>query len=156
MKISVNEETLETLLEKVDKIECRISNAKSLNSGFDKLMIEIEHIKETQSAVLEAVRAIKKNLYEPYSGLFSRVKELEIESQRRWEYILETKPILEEHKELSLWKIQADKDLEDLEHIKMEVSELRSWKEGITKVIWLIATAAGAMWIKHFMDMAMK
>jgi len=38
----------------------------------------------------------------------------------------------------------------------MEVAELRSWKEGITKVIWLIATAAGAMWVKHFMDLMMK
>ena len=31
----------------------------------------------------------------------------------------------------------------------------KDWKQGIQKVIWLLATAAGGMWVKHFMDLMM-
>tara|TARA_R100000808_G_C2087449_1_gene109107 strand:- start:301 stop:759 length:459 start_codon:yes stop_codon:yes gene_type:complete len=152
----MSQEILEKLLKKVDSMECKIASAKSLNGGFDKLMSEVEHIKETQSAVLEGIRGVKKNLYEPDSGLFSRVKELETESSRRWQYIVETKPIVEEHKELIIWKKHAEKELEELEDARLEIAELKSWKEGMSKVIWLVATAAGGMWVKHFMDLMMK
>ena len=152
----MSEEILKKLLYKVDKMECKLASASSLNGGFDKLLVEIEHIKETQNEVLQGMRGIKKSIYEPDSGLFSRVKQLEVESDRRMEFVNEAKPSLEFARELGVWKVQAEKDLEDVEHLKMEVAELRSWKEGITKVIWLIATAAGAMWVKHFMDLMMK
>ncbi len=156
MKPYTYEETLGSLLEKVDKMECKLSSSKSLNGGFDKLMLEIEHIKETQMEVLQGIRGVKKNLYEPDSGLFSRVKELESESNRRQEYITETKPMLEEHREISLWKLHAEKDLEELESLRLEVAELRNWRDGISKFIWLIGTAAGGMWVKHFMDLLMQ
>lgn len=156
MKVEVREETLQALLEKVDRMECKISSAKSLNGGFDQMMREIEHIKETQISVLEGIRGVKKNLYEPDSGLFSRVKELESESARRWEYIVETKPIIAQHQELLVWKREAQKDVEEVENLRLEVAKLQDWKDGMSKMVWLIATAAGGMWVKHFMDILMK
>ena len=119
-------------------------------------MLEVEHIKETQAAVLEGVRGVKQNLYEPDSGLFSRVKELESESKIRAAYVQETKPALDFAKELQLWKKKADKDLEDFEKMQIEFAKLQDWKQGAQRVIWLIATAAGGMWVKHFMDLMMK
>jgi hypothetical protein len=152
----MRDQLLDQLLHKVSKIEDKVTSAKSLNGGFDKLLIEVEHIKETQTAVLEGVRGVKQNLYEPDSGLFSRVKELETESARRMEYIQESKPALEFSKELQVWKKQADKDLEQFEKLQIEFEKLKDWKEGAQKVIWLIATAAGGMWVKTLMDMMMK
>ena len=152
----MREHLLDQLLSKVSKIEDKFTSAKSLNGGFDKLLIEVEHIKETQTAVLEGVRGVKQNLYEPDSGLFSRVKELETESQRRLEFIQESKPALEFSKELQVWKKQADKDLEQFEKLQIEFEKLKDWKEGAQKVIWLVATAAGGMWVKTLMDMMMK
>ena len=152
----MREHLLDQLLRKVSKIEDKVTSAKSLNGGFDKLLIEVEHIKETQTAVLEGVRGVKQNLYEPDSGLFSRVKELETESQRRLEFIQESKPALEFSKELQVWKKQADKDLEQFEKLQIEFEKLKDWKEGAQKVIWLVATAAGGMWVKTLMDMMMK
>ena len=154
--LKMSEEILKKLLYKVDKMECKIASAASLNGGFDKLLLEIEHIKETQNEVLQGMRGIKKSIYEPDSGLFSRVKQLEVESDRRMEFVNDAKPSLEFARELGVWKVQADKDLEGVEHLKMEMAELRSWKEGITKVIWLVATAAAGMWVKHFMDIVMQ
>ena len=152
----MSDEILKIVLEKVEKVENKISNAKSMNGGFDKLMTEVEHIKETQSDILDGVRGVKQNLYEPDSGLFSRVKELETESQRRQEFIVESKPALEFSKELVVWKKKADKDLEDFEKMQIEFAKLQDWKSGAQRVIWLIATAAGGMWVKHFMDLMMK
>ena len=152
----MSDEILKIVLEKVEKVENKISNAKSMNGGFDKLMIEVEHIKETQADILDGVRGVKQNLYEPDSGLFSRVKELETESQRRQEFIVESKPALEFSKELVVWKKKADKDLEEFEKMQIEFAKLQDWKQGAQRVIWLIATAAGGMWVKHFMDLMMK
>jgi hypothetical protein len=152
----MSDEILKIVLEKVEKVENKISNAKSMNGGFDKLLIEVEHIKEAQGDILEGVRGVKRNLYEPDSGLFSRVKELETESDRRNEFIKESKPALDFSKELVVWKKKADKDLEDFEKMQIEFAKLQDWKQGAQRVIWLIATAAGGMWVKHFMDLMMK
>ena len=152
----MSDEILKIVLEKVEKVENKISNAKSMNGGFDKLLIEVDHIRKTQKDILEGVRGVKQNLYEPDSGLFSRVKELETESQRRLEFIQESKPALEFSKELVVWKKQADKDLADFEKLQIEFAKLQDWKAGAQRVIWLVATAAGGMWVKHFMDLMMK
>ena len=152
----MNDEILKIVLQKVESMENRISSAKSLNGGFDKLAGDVEHIKESQREVLEAIRGVKKSLYEPDSGLFSRVKELETESQRRLEFIQESKPALEFSKELVVWKKHADKELEQFEEMQIEFAKLQDWKANMQKVIWLVATAAGGMWVKHFMDLMMK
>ena len=152
----MSDEILKIVLDKVEKMETKISNAQSMNGGFDKLLNEVEHIKQTQSDILDGVRGVKQNLYEPDSGLFSRVKELETESARRMEFIQESKPALEFSKELAVWKKQADKDLEEFEKLQVEFEKLKEWKHGMQRIIWLLATAAGGMWVKHFMDMMMK
>ena len=152
----MSDEILKIVLDKVEKMETKISNAQSMNGGFDKLLNEVEHIKQTQTDILDGVRGVKQNLYEPDSGLFSRVKELETESARRMEFIQESKPALEFSKELAVWKKQADKDLEEFEKLQVEFEKLKEWKHGMQRVIWLLATAAGGMWVKHFMDMMMK
>ena len=152
----MSDEILKIVLEKVEKMENKISNAQSMNGGFDKLLNEVEHIKQTQNDILEGVRGVKQNLYEPDSGLFSRVKELETESTRRMEFVKESKPALEFAKELTVWKKKADKDLEDFEKMQIEFAKLQDWKQGTQRILWLIATAAGGMWVKHFMDLMMK
>ena len=150
------DQILKLMLEKLEKVENKVVNAPAMNGGFDKLLNEVDHIRKTQKDILEGVRGVKQNLYEPDSGLFSRVKELEMESQRRLEFIQESKPALEFSKELVVWKRQADKDLADFEKLQIEFAKLQDWKSGAQRVIWLIATAAGGMWVKHFMDLVMK
>ena len=152
----MSDDLLKIVLQKVENMEHKITSAKSLNGGFDKLAGDVEHIKEAQREVLDAVRGVKQTLYEPDSGLFSRVKELESDSKIRNAYVQETKPALDFAKELVVWKKHADKELEQFEKLQMEFEKLKDWKEGAQKVIWLIATAAGGMWVKHFMDLMMK
>ena len=152
----MSDDVLKIVLQKVENMEHKITSAKSLNGGFDKLAGDVEHIKESQREVLDAIRGVKQSLYEPDSGLFSRVKELESESQRRFEFVKESKPALDFAKELVVWKKHADKELEQFEKMQIEFAKLQDWKQGAQRVIWLIATAAGGMWVKHFMDLMMK
>ena len=152
----MSDEILKIVLQKVENMEHKITSAKSLNGGFDKLTNDVEHIKEAQREVLEAVKGVKQTIYEPDSGLFSRVKELESESKVRNAYVKETKPALDFAKELVVWKKHADKELEQFEKLQIEFAKLQDWKNGAQKVIWLIATAAGGMWVKHFMDLMMQ
>ena len=148
------DQLLKLMLEKLEKVENKVVNSPAMNGGFDKLLGEVGHIKEVQGEVLDAVKGIKKSLYEPDSGLYSRVKQ--VESERRQEFINESKPALEFSKELAVWKRQADRELEQFEKMQIEFAKLQDWKAGAQKVIWLIATAAGGMWVKHFMDLVMK
>jgi len=152
----MSDDLLRIVLEKVEKMEAKISSAPSMNGGFDKMMAEVSHIKETQADILDGIRGVKRSLYEPDSGLFSRVKELEMESARRMDYIIETKPIVGQHQELLHWKKDAQKDLDEVESLRLEMAKLQDWKDGISKVIWLVATAAAGMWVKHFMDLIMQ
>jgi len=151
----MSDDILKIVLQKVESMEQKITSAKSLNGGFDKLAGDVEHIKEAQREVLDTIRGVKQTLYEPDSGLFSRVKELETESQRRLEFIQESKPALEFSKELVVWKRHADRELQQFEKLQIEFEKLKDWKQGAQRVIWLIATAAGGMWVKHFMDLMM-
>ena len=154
--MSAETEIYKLLLEKLERVESKVVNSPAMNGGFDKLLNEVEHIKDTQAEVLDAVKSVKKSLYEPDSGLYSRVKQLEVENERRLEYIQESKPALEFSKELVVWKKQADKELEQFEAMQIEFAKLQDWKASMQKVIWLVATAAGGMWVKHFMDLMMR
>ena len=149
----MSDDILRIVLQKVENMEHKITSAKSLNGGFDKLMLEVSHIKEVQEDILDGIKGVKRTLYEPDSGLFSRVKQLETESARRMEYIQESKPALEFSKELVVWKRQADKDLEEVEQLRVEMAKLQDWKSGMQKIMWLLGTAAGGLWAKHIMDM---
>jgi len=151
----MSDDILRIVLQKVENMEHKITSAKSLNGGFDKLMLEVSHIKEVQEDILDGIKGVKRTLYEPDSGLFSRVKQLETESARRMEYIQESKPALEFSKELVVWKRQADKDLEDVEQLRVEMAKLQDWKSGMQKIMWLLGTAAGGLWAKHIMDMVL-
>jgi len=154
--MSNENELYKLLLEKLERVEQKVINSAAMNGGFDNLANDVGHIKDTQKEVLDAVKGVKKSLYEPDSGLFSRVRELETESDRRKEFIIESKPALEFSKELVVWKRHADKELEQFEKMQIEFAKLQDWKAGAQRVIWLVATAAGGMWVKHFMDLMMK
>ena len=152
----MSDETLKLVLQKIEILENKICSAKSLNGGFDKLANDVEHIKESQADILDGIRGVKRNLYEPDSGLFSRVKDLEVESNRRQDFIDEVKPIITQHQELVLWKKQAEKEVDEVEELRHELSKLQDWKAGMQKIIWLVGTAAVGMWVKHFMDLMMR
>ena len=49
----MSDEMLKIVLQKIENMESKICSAKSLNGGFDKLANDVEHIKQTQSDILD-------------------------------------------------------------------------------------------------------
>jgi hypothetical protein len=43
---------------------------------------------------------------------------------------------------------EAQKDLDEVEDLRVEMAKLQDWKAGMSKVMWLVATAAGGMWVE--------
>jgi hypothetical protein len=137
---------LQELMIKLSVVESKITGAKALNGGFDQLIDDVAEIGTD-------VRSIKKAMYEPDSGMFSRIKDLETESIRRLEFIVETKPMIAEHQALLLWKVRAEKSLDSIELLTEEVRDLVSWKSAASKFIWALVMLTTASWFKAFMDM---
>ena len=70
MATTTERELLEMLVKKV-------SEAKALNGGFDRLCVMIEHIHSEQDKSSKKLDKVSEALYDPDHGLFSRVKGIE-------------------------------------------------------------------------------
>jgi hypothetical protein len=134
---------LQELMVKLSVIESKVIGAKALNGGFEQLVEDVAEIGTD-------VRSIKKSMYEPDSGLFTRVRELETESVRHQELV--GKPALAEHHELMLWKRQVEADTALLPKLKDEVRELTLWKSVASKFIWALLMLTLASWFKTLLD----
>lgn len=134
---------LQELMVKLSVIENKVIGAKALNGGFEQLVEDVSEIGAD-------IRSIKKSVYEPDSGLFSRVRELEIETHRRQELI--GKPALAEHHELMLWKRQIEADIAALPKLREEIRDLLLWKSVASKFIWALVMMTLAGWFKFFVD----
>ena len=57
----MSDDILRIVLQKVENMEHKITSAKSLNGGFDKLMLEVSHIKEVQEDILDGIKGVKRS-----------------------------------------------------------------------------------------------
>ncbi len=93
-KLEENVNELEVL---VKKISSKIENASVLNGGFDEIRDEIKEIKYSQIKVMsdlnkvheempeikKEIAYIKDSIYDPDNGLYSRIRESNVDSKRR-------------------------------------------------------------------------
>jgi len=70
MATVTEKELLETLIKK-------LGDSSALNGGFDKLVLMIEHVQERQEDSNKKLDKVSEALYDPDTGLFSRVKKIE-------------------------------------------------------------------------------
>lgn len=70
MATNPERELLELLVKKV-------SDSPALNGGFEKLYVMIEHIQTEQEKSGQKLDKVSEALYDPNTGLFSRVKAIE-------------------------------------------------------------------------------
>lgn len=62
------------LLEQINK---KLLSSSVLNGGFDKLVVVVTQIKDKQDETSDKIDAVQKALYEPTTGLFSRMQAAE-------------------------------------------------------------------------------
>lgn len=70
MATNSERELLELLVKKV-------SDSSALNGGFEKLCVMIEHVQTEQEKSGQKLDKVSEALYDPNTGLFSRVKAIE-------------------------------------------------------------------------------
>ena len=97
---------------KLELIQDKLNTSSALNGAFELLVADVQQIKDSQQEVKEAISSIKKSVYNPDSGLFSRVKEVERKVELGQEFDLDVKEVVERHREMSLWVAAAKKQME--------------------------------------------
>jgi len=119
------------------------------NGGFETLLKNIESIEASQKELVNEFRELNEVIYEPDTGLFSRIKKAETL------YADEIKDLQHSAREISEWKKSidsADGILEKYKENAEVINSLTEWKKSITRSIWAIASGAGLMLLKTFYD----
>ena len=151
----MKEEQLEQLLNKINTIESKVTNAGALNGAFEKLILSIELLQQNQEKMATDISDIKKKILDPDDGVISRIRELERWKIERVKFIEEDMPqLLNTHRELLLWKQEkASAVIENDDNQKQELMLLKEWQRMVNKVLWGVGTAIGGIALKFFLDL---
>jgi hypothetical protein len=70
-------QTIENNYRQILEMQDRILSAPAMNGGFTTLLYKVENIENSQSQLVEKVDQIHGVLYEPDTGLYARIKNVE-------------------------------------------------------------------------------
>ena len=138
------------------------------NGGFETLLKNVESIEASQKELVNQFRELNEVIYEPDTGLFSRIKKAETlyadeikELQRSVKDITDWKKeldepdgVIESYKEVAQikkWKTDMTAPGGIVETYK-EVGDIKEWKKNVMKIIWGFGSAAGLMLLKTIYD----
>lgn len=138
------------------------------NGGFETLLKNVESIEASQKELVNQFRELNEVIYEPDTGLFSRIKKAETlyadeikELQRSVKDITDWKKeldepdgVIESYKEVAQikkWKTELTAPGGIVETYK-EVGDIKEWKKNVMKIIWGFGSAAGLMLLKTIYD----
>lgn len=145
--------------ELLESIHRKLSESKALNGGFERLVLMIEHIKEKQEDAGEKLDSVSSALYQPETGLFARVKDLDTKmatNSKDMERMIRNND--EAIGELSRASHQPDPlrtELHDLKQFKQsineicgnqlhELAEVVKLRKGLSKLYWSLGAAIAA------------
>ena len=147
-------EALELNRRQMMEMQNRILSAPAMNGGFSTLMYKIEKIEQGQNQLVEKVDDIRVVLYDPDSGLYARIKNVE-NSKADEEAV---KSIEDNMNELQHWKeskndccSEGSESLEALERKFFEqensIKEIKSWHDKQTAITKWLAVTIGTVFI---------
>lgn len=143
-------EALEHNRKQIIEMQNRILSAPAMNGGFSNLMYKIEKIEQSQEKLVEKVDDIRDVLYDPDSGLYARIKNVENQTAE----VERVENLEEEIKYIKSWKESKDKlaEKEEIEEADVEkilrehaevLKELQKWYERQAGAIKWIALTLG-------------
>jgi DNA repair ATPase RecN len=132
-------------------IQQKLERSAALNGGFDKLLYKIDTIEQSQNVISEKVDKIHDAIYDPDEGLFARITNNKVDQNESISGV-EKKVV-----EISAWKEQKQKDIEEIGDIKEKIHDkinsienkietLNTFKlmtVGVAK--WMLAAAGGGV-----------
>lgn len=140
---------------KLIAIENILSSAAALNGGFDKLMIEIDHIKNSQEETNEMVSKMTATIYDPEAGLITKTRDTDTKLASLDKFYEMLDPMIDRHKEMSLWIDAKEKELEKWNDKKadflIEIDRLSQWKNTVTKILWIMGGSTLGLLAKNLL-----
>lgn len=149
------EEALKQVITSLERtlshIQDKLKSAHVLNGGFDLLMERVTGIEESQNKILTEVENVKKTIYDPDNGIYSRIKEGDENTIQRFygldktineikiHHEVDEKASAELEEDVKLALENMKKDLEKVETLKPKVDEIDKWKTNMNKVLFAIA-----------------
>ena len=147
-------EALESTKKQMLEMQNRIMAAPAMNGGFSTLMYKIEKIEQGQTQLVEKVDDIRIVLYDPDSGLYARIKNVENSKVND----SDIKELVENISEIKHWK-ETKEDLceeesNDLELLSKKIieqentiKEIRSWHDRQAAITKWLAVTIGTVFI---------
>lgn len=144
-------EAIENNRQQILEMQNKILAAPAMNGGFSTLMYKIEKIEQSQGQLVEKVDEIRDVLYDPDSGIYARIKnvensiidvdrfstlETEISSIRNWKISEEKSAEKENSQEEKIEKMLAEHDV--------SLKELQRWYQKQAAITRWLAITIGA------------
>jgi len=138
----------EAILNKLSRIESKLNSSHVLNGGFEKLAQDVQHTNEQIGEVKESLEAMNNTINDPERGVRSRVRDLEAESQRRWEFVQEAKKKIDDVEELQIWKRDVEDKVKTIDLHNLELDRLKIWQSNLSKLQWLFGSTLAILIIQ--------
>jgi hypothetical protein len=121
------------------EIQQKVNSSPALNGGFDTLLYKVDKIEESQGKIVSTVDKIHAAIYEPDTGLFSRINTVQATASK------ENGELEKQLIELNTWKAQTEKSAQEdktsdealvkkVEEQQKVIEQLTQWKATVSKV----------------------
>lgn len=128
-------------------------NNPVFNGGFDKLLMKVDAIETAQNKANEFVHSINKTIYEPDSGLFSRIKQAESDNSKELTRIATAQEGLKAEFGSMSSALKTGAELaNDFKALKLRVDQLEEWKKNLSTKLWVIIPIILTLLGKAFFD----
>tara|TARA_R110000851_G_scaffold109948_2_gene232438 strand:- start:679 stop:1134 length:456 start_codon:yes stop_codon:yes gene_type:complete len=128
------------VLAKLSQIEAKLNSSHVLNGGFEKLVQDVRLTHKEISEVKVSLDQMNTTINDPESGVRSRIRDLEAESQRRWQFVQEAKEKMEDFEELQAWKKDVEDRVRQIDIHNLELDRLKIWQSNLSKLQWLFGS----------------
>lgn len=131
----MNDEDKKQLIGLLNDIQIKLTSSTVMNGGFEKLFEKVNKIESTQEKLILDVNEIKDEIYDPNSGLYSKIKNSESNS------IQKMHELEKEFFELKFENKYVKNELSKVKDIDNTMSEFNKIKENYSKFTWLLVAA---------------
>ena len=128
------------VLEKLRQIEAKLNASHVLNGGFEKLVLDVRHTNEQIGEMKISLEQMNTTINDPEEGVRSRVRDLETESHRRWDFVQEAKAKIDEFDDLLVWKKEVEDKINLVDQHNIELDRLKIWQSNLRKIQWLFGS----------------
>ena len=133
-------DTENAVLEKLSQIEAKLNASHVLNGGFEKLVLDVRHTNEQIAEMKISLEQMNTTINDPEEGVRSRVRDLETESHRRWDFVQEAKAKIDEFDDLLAWKKKVEDKINLVDKHNLDLDRLKIWQSNLSKIQWLFGS----------------